>query len=83
MFRLIVDMMSYSRQLGVETDVETTSKLATCRLALIRSGLEEARLATATKDRVRRERVGLYFSFLLGRLIERSLADRRVSCRSL
>ncbi|KWU45896.1 hypothetical protein RHOSPDRAFT_32372 [Rhodotorula sp. JG-1b] len=52
MFRLIVDMMSYSRQLGVETDVETTSKLATCRLALIRSGLEEARLATATKDRI-------------------------------
>jgi hypothetical protein len=55
MFRLIVDMMSYSHQLGMDLDLETTSKLATCRLALIRSGLEEARLASATKDRVRWE----------------------------
>ncbi|TKA53751.1 hypothetical protein B0A53_03793 [Rhodotorula sp. CCFEE 5036] len=52
MFRLIVDMMSYSHQLGMDLDLETTSKLATCRLALIRSGLEEARLASATKDRI-------------------------------
>lgn len=52
MFRLIVDMMSYGCQLGVESDVEMTSKLATCRLAVIRSGLEEARLTTATKDRI-------------------------------
>ncbi|GAA5954912.1 hypothetical protein JCM8115_005565 [Rhodotorula mucilaginosa] len=52
MFRLIVDMMSYSHQLGMDLDLETTSKLATCRLALIRSGLEEARLATSTKDRI-------------------------------
>lgn len=56
MFRLIVDMMSYGCQLGVESDVEMTSKLATCRLAVIRSGLEEARLTTATKDRVRPEK---------------------------
>ncbi|GAA5867849.1 hypothetical protein JCM3774_005880 [Rhodotorula dairenensis] len=51
-FRLVVELMSYSLRSGTASDPEVTPKLVACRLALLSRELDEARRTTAAGDRV-------------------------------